>query len=285
MESEGPPEALTPLDDLVRRTSSRRTSSRRTSSRRTSSGRRDAEVSGGPGKAGAGRHLARMGSTGSPRVPPWVVAVVVVVAATIGWLGWHQLARPAPIEDRMPVAVQTDAPDGTDPDEPADPAAGAGSSGEVSGEVSVHVAGAVARPGVVELADGARVTDAVAAVGGPTADADVDRLNLAAPLVDGARIAVPRVGAEPSSEVTTSVPGPAGAGGSGTGAPGEPTVNLNTATAEELETLPGVGPATAAAILAHREDNGQFGAVEDLLEVRGIGEAKLEAVRDFVTVR
>jgi competence protein ComEA len=103
-------------------------------------------------------------------------------------------------------------------------------------------------------------------------------------VVDGSRIVVPAVGEEVPPEVPTSVAGPAAAGGGGVGSPAAP-VDLNTATAEQLDSLPGVGPATAQAILAHREANGLFTSVEELLEVRGIGEAKLESLRDLVVAR
>lgn len=155
-----------------------------------------------------------------------------------------------------------------------DPAAGAGggASTRQPGEVVVHVAGAVARPGVQRLGTGARVVDAVDGAGGATPDAEVARINLAAPLQDGQQVYVPRVG-EPAPAPAPGEPGEAGG-----------PVNLNTATAEQLETLPGVGPATAEAIIAHREAEGPFTSVDQLLDVRGIGDAKLAAVRDLVAV-
>lgn len=136
----------------------------------------------------------------------------------------------------------------------------------------VHVAGAVAAPGVHELGTGARVLDALQAAGGPVGDAELDALNLAAPLVDGQRIHVPRVG-----EVVVGAD-PSFAGGPPV------LIDLNRAGATELEALPGVGPAIAAEIIADRERNGPFATVDDLLRVRGIGPAKLAAVRDRATV-
>ncbi len=152
----------------------------------------------------------------------------------------------------------------------------------------MHVAGAVTAPGVVRLSSGSRVVDAVTAAGGLRADADPDRVNLAAPLTDGQRVVVPVLG----QPVPPETDGGGGAAGTrrGRGAmvvsprarpPGP--VDLNTATAEELDTLPGVGPSTAAAIIDHRESSGPFRSVDALLDVRGIGEAKLEALRDLVT--
>ena len=160
-------------------------------------------------------------------------------------------------------------------------------------EVVVHVVGAVLAPGVVRIAAGSRVVDAVAAAGGLAPGADTQRVNLAAPVVDGSRIVVPAVGVEVPAEVPTSAVsaagGPGGTAGGGTAGGGVAAVagpvELNTATAEQLDALPGVGPATAEAILAYREANGPFTSVEQLLDVRGIGEAKLESLRDLVVVR
>ncbi len=145
----------------------------------------------------------------------------------------------------------------------------------------VHVVGAVASPGVVSLSAGSRVVDAVTAAGGLRGDADPERMNLAASLQDGQRVVVPVVGQEPPAEIG----GTSGsvAGGAAGGADSSP-IDLNRATAQELESLPGVGPATAASIVAHREKEGPFRTVDDLLDVRGIGEAKLESMRDLVVV-
>jgi competence protein ComEA len=139
--------------------------------------------------------------------------------------------------------------------------------------VVVHVAGAVLHAGVYTFSAGSRVVDAVQRAGGLAADADPDAVNLAALLVDGQRVYVPRIG-EPAPPLVdgggpTTVAGP---------------IDLNRATADELDALPGVGPATAAAIVAYREQHGPFGTVDDLADVRGIGPAKVEALRGLVTV-
>jgi competence protein ComEA len=157
----------------------------------------------------------------------------------------------------------------------------------VPASVVVDVVGAVRHNGVVRLRPGSRVVDALAAAGGAAADADLVRLNLAAPVADGARIAVPRLGA-PAPEVdpvaVTGAPAPAGTGnGSGATSPSSP-VDLNTASAEQLDALPGIGPATAAAIIADRQANGPFRSVDDLGRVRGIGDAKLQQLRGLVRV-
>ena len=144
--------------------------------------------------------------------------------------------------------------------------------------VVVHVAGAVVHPGVHELPSGSRVVDAIEAAGGLTAEADESRINLAAPVSDGERVYVPRVG-EIASPV---VVGASAAPGSGTSSAGP--VDLNQADAAALDALPGIGPATAAAIIEHRGRIGRFTSVDQLLDVRGIGEAKLDQLRPLVTV-
>ena len=152
----------------------------------------------------------------------------------------------------------------------------------VAAQIVVQAAGAVVQPGVYRLAAGARVADLVAAAGGLTPDGDPDRVNLASLLVDGARVYLPHRG-----EVTPPAPvsdgGGGSAGGSASSAPPAP-VDLNTATADELDTLPGIGPATAAAILDYRQRHGPFRSVDDLAQVRGIGDAKLAQLRDRVRV-
>jgi len=197
----------------------------------------------------ARNHPVRVGST--------VVALVVAVA-----VAWRLLAAPvggAP-EAQLPMATRSVAA-------AASPATSRGA------EVVVHVAGAVAAPGVYRLSDGARTIDAISAAGGARADADVARINLAARLTDGVRVYVPAVGEAATPLVEGSADGDT---------PGP--INLNAATADQLDALPGVGPATAAAIVAYRRDHGPFSAVEQLLEVRGIGPSKFEQLRSLVVV-
>lgn len=146
----------------------------------------------------------------------------------------------------------------------------------------VHVAGKVRKPGVVRLAVGSRVEDAIEAAGGALPKVEMDTLNLARPLVDGEQVLVgvtPPPGGPP--------PGPsAGSGeaGSTTTEDDDPVVHLNTATQEQLEELPGVGPVLAERILDYRAENGPFQSPEELLEVSGIGEATLDDLRDSVQV-
>lgn len=150
-----------------------------------------------------------------------------------------------------------------------------------SAPIIVHVLGAVAHPGVFELGPGGRVVDAIAAAGGTVGDADLSALNLARTLVDGEQVYVPLVGETPPAPIATT--SSAGGGGSGTG-PSGGLINLNSATLEELDTLPRIGPALAQRIIDHRETNGPFTSVDELADVAGIGDATLEGLRDLVTV-
>ena len=142
----------------------------------------------------------------------------------------------------------------------------------------VHVVGAVRRPGLYRLREGARVADAVARAGGPNGHADLAALNLAAPLVDGIQVLVPprarAVGA--SAEKGLAAPGSVQPGLGR-------KLSLATATADELDELPGVGPITAQKILDYRTEHGPFRSVDDLDAVPGIGPATIEELRDHVT--
>jgi len=150
--------------------------------------------------------------------------------------------------------------------------------------VLVHVAGAVVHPGLVRVATGARVADAITAAGGPVPDADLDRLNLAAKVADGQRILVVIRGAAGPDAAAASDGSAAGTDASG-GAPADGApVNLNTATVADLDGLPGIGPTLAAAILRERERRGGFTSVEQLRDVRGIGEKRFADLKDMVSV-
>ncbi|GAA3335066.1 ComEA family DNA-binding protein [Curtobacterium albidum] len=159
--------------------------------------------------------------------------------------------------------------------------------------VSVYVVGAVARAGVVELPDGSRVQAAIERVGGATDVADLTRVNLARPVVDGERLYVPAVGetevpAALGPDVAGGAGGGAGAGaggGSAAGAGGAgDVVDLNRADQATLETLPGIGPALAARIISWRDEHGGFTTVEDLLDVSGIGDTRFAELRERVRV-
>jgi competence protein ComEA len=134
-------------------------------------------------------------------------------------------------------------------------------------QLVIDVAGAVRRPGIYHLAAGTRIADAVAAAGGATVKADVTLVNLAAPLADGEQVLVPARGAAASTGATPSPTAP---------------VDLNTATAEQLDTLPGVGPATAQKIIDYRQAHGPFRSLDELEAVPGIGPAKLEQMKGLV---
>ncbi|MCS5720853.1 ComEA family DNA-binding protein [Herbiconiux sp. CPCC 203407] len=170
---------------------------------------------------------------------------------------------------------------------------GDASMGESRAAILVHVLGSVVRPGVYELAEGSRAVDAVALAGGFAEGAEQSSLNLARPLVDGEQLRVLAVGEAPAAAA-----GSAGAGGSpSSGASGGPGVssgvaggspgaliNLNSATALDLDTLPRIGPAMAARIISWRDENGPFATVDDLLQVTGIGDKTFESLRPLVTV-
>lgn len=146
----------------------------------------------------------------------------------------------------------------------------------------IHVAGAVNRPGVANLPVGARVVDAVRTAGGATKQADLQSLNLAGHLQDGSRIVVPIKGQAPQSLVPlTTPPRSAQRDVRARNLPAR-GINLNEATAEELEALPGVGPAIAQRIVQHREEKGRFQSLQDLDEVKGIGAKKLEQLQPYV---
>jgi len=188
------------------------------------------------------------------------VAGVALLGLVVGALWWLTRQAPPPVEASLPL-VEATAPAPTT---------------TMAQHVVVHVAGAVVSPGVHRLPPGARVIDAIEASGGLAPDADGGAVNLAALVADGSQVYVPRVGEAPP-------PRAAGGGAAGEAASGG-LVDLNTADVAALDTLPGIGPATAAAIVDHRERHGPFASVDGLLEVRGIGEAKLAALRDLVRV-
>jgi competence protein ComEA len=154
---------------------------------------------------------------------------------------------------------------------------GGGASGG-GGSVIVHVAGAVRDAGVYRLRTGARVADAIGRAGGATARADLSQVNLAAKLEDGRQVLVPR-----RAPAAAAAAAAAAAGGPSPPAAAVP-VSLNTATLEQLDELPGVGPATAQKILDYRQANGGFGSVEELGEVPGIGDKRLATLRELVRV-
>jgi len=189
-----------------------------------------------------------------------LTALGVVLLLTLGGAGlWYARSLPRPVEVRTLKATPATAAGGVSPSPSAAP-------------LIVDVAGAVRRPGVYEFREGERVIDAIKAAGGATGKAALESLNLAAPLTDGAQILVPKQA-------------PVAAGPSGSTSPG-PTalINVNTATAAELDALPGVGEVIAQRIVDYRTANGPFATVEDLVDVSGIGPSTMDDIRDLVTV-
>jgi competence protein ComEA len=188
-----------------------------------------------------------------------LVGLVALLAVTLGGAGlWYVRSLPRPMEvSTVPSGGTAAAPTSATP------------SPEII--VLVDVAGWVRHPGVYEFTEGARVIDAIDAAGGARSGAVLEALNLAAPLVDGTQVLVSREG----ETAAPPVPGGAVAGG---------LINVNTATATELEELPGVGEVIAQAIVDYRTENGPFASVDQMLDVSGIGDATLEDIRDMVTV-
>jgi competence protein ComEA len=230
-----------------------------------------------------GRLIVEVVLGGEP-VPPWLKRLVAsgavaVALIVVGVWWWSANQASTQRSDGGLAPPVTAVPFTTD---------GGSSTTTAAPDLIVHAAGAVARPGLYRMPSGARVGELIEAAGGLAADADADRINLAGVLADGARVYVPRAG-EIVPEVAVG-PQVDGAGGVPPGASGSPggsaggQIDVNTATVEALEELPGVGPATAAAIVDHREENGPFRSVDGLLDVRGIGPAKLDALRDLVRV-
>ena len=206
-----------------------------------------------------------------------VVAVLLAVCLVAGsWLFLR--SRPEPVESvpraRLGTEVEPTVPTATPPTGTAAPA---GTTPQPTPSMLVvDVAGKVRRPGVVELPAGSRVVDALRAAGGALPHVNLATLNLARMLVDGEQILVgaPAVAGSPPPSASTGASSTAPAG----------LVNINTASQEQLEELPGVGPVTALAILTWREENGAFSSVDELLEVSGIGDVTLEDLRPYVTV-
>jgi competence protein ComEA len=188
------------------------------------------------------------------KLAAWGAAALALVLLT----AWY-LARSRPADSASAAPVATIAVARED---------GAG------GRLIVDVAGAVRRPGVYRMAQGARVEDALKRAGGATPHADLSQINRAAKLEDGRQVLVPR---RPSRSTAASAPAAAAA------TPSQP-VNLNTATLEQLDTLDGVGPTTAQKIIDFRTAHGGFGSVDELDQIPGIGEKKLAALREQVRV-
>ena len=227
-----------------------------------------------------GRHASRRVRIGGLQLGPVHLAVVAVVAAVaVGLAAWWAVrdqaeAVPVRVDATEPAPLTSLSPDAAAADAgAAEGSEATGDGTEEAGEVVVDVAGKVRRPGIAVLPVGSRVVDALEAAGGARRGVDLTGLNLARPLVDGEQVLV---GVAPAPGVAGTLTSPPPEGGA--------LVNLNSADLAALDTLPGVGPVTAEAIVSWREDNGGFTSVEELLEVDGIGEATLEDLAPLVTL-
>jgi competence protein ComEA len=204
-----------------------------------------------------------------------LVVVIVLLLAAVGV--WYTRSLPRPIDiatDAAPMGVASSVPSASVAVAPSP-----STSASPSTTLIVDVSGWVRKPGVFEFEPGDRVIDAVERAGGARDNADLTLLNLAAPLVDGQQILVPKEGAQVPGTVPGTTPGTTGVPGA-TGA----LVNINTADEATLETLNGVGPVLAASIIAYRTEHGPFTSIDQLDEVSGIGPATMEDLRSQVTV-
>ena len=205
----------------------------------------------------------------------------LIAVALAGW--WLLRVPPPPPEDSIPIAstattlsFAVSSPQATELDTELDTKL----FRELATELTVHIAGAVKTPGVYQLHVGARINDGVVAAGGATAQADLDSVNLAMLLSEGEQIYIPKRNDKPHIIVQPRFTSSSNLNSSNSATNNELqiSININTATAIELEQLAGVGPSTAKAIIEFRQKNGGFKTVEDLLNVRGIGPAKLSEI-------
>ncbi|MET0952181.1 MAG: ComEA family DNA-binding protein [Aeromicrobium sp.] len=229
----------------------------------------------------ARRRLAQLAASFDAELPPredepapvgrrvevrHVRAVATIgVAASVLLVWWLLSGRPRESDPVAPLALSGTPSPGS-----------AAASAKPAGELIIDVIGKVRRPGIVTVPQGSRVYEAIEAAGGLRGRVDTTALNLARELADGEQVLV---GIEP-----VAAPGAPAAAPGGAAPTAGAKINLNTATLEQLDTLPGVGPVTAQAILAWREDDGPFTSVDDLLDVKGIGDATLAELRDLVVV-
>lgn len=224
--------------------------------------------------------LRKAGIEASPAVVRGALILCAVLVAVVGWRWWHggaggggsgegeTIAAAAPPTATAPHADRAESPLQSEP-----------------ASITAHVVGAVHRPGVYRLVAGSRVQDLVAAAGGLLGSAEQSGVNLARAVSDGEQVYVPKKGQAPPPAVQPSVGAPGA--GSGTGSTGGPdaVVDINHATAVELDVLPGVGMSTAQRIIDDREANGPFTSPEDLMRVSGIGPKRFEQMKPRIVAR
>ncbi len=253
---------------------------------------------GGAGRrraGGAGMHAVQLPGRGDGAralLSAWLrartgvraAALLGVIAAVLGGCFWWQAgtggAQVVAFSESAPAAEE--APDSAAGETVAPPGEDASAGPE---SIEVHVAGAVLRPGVVQLPSGSRLYEAILAAGGATDKADPDRLNLAAVVEDGQKVLVPLRGEPDQADAPTGgSPSPGSAAGGTRPGSGGGKINLNTASLEELGTLPRVGPVLAQRIVDWRQQHGRFNTVQELDAVDGIGPKLLEALRPLVGI-
>ena len=192
----------------------------------------------------------------------WHILVGIVCVAALGTIYLRRDTEPAhlPTPERTPITAQAaDAP-------PVQTIV------EDMEDIVVHIAGEVNQPGVFTLPYGSRVNDVLALAGGATEYADLARVNLAALLQDAKQVIIPAIGSEVEAEVAQAAAAESG------------LININVADERDLQTLPGIGPARASTIIAHRDTHGPFSTIEELQNVSGIGPGILGSIRELITV-
>ena len=207
---------------------------------------------------------------------PLIIVLLAVIAGVVymhNWLGQNKDVYV------LVKSTSTPSPDVLSEDAQPPRATGYASSNPTAGKVVVYITGEVVNPGVYDVDPGSRVNDVLGLAGGGTADADLTKINLAAPVSDGMQITVPKIGDDTPDQppITTMQSQDSGQAAGG-------LVNINTADAAQLETLPGIGPATAQAIIEYRASHGAFKNISDIKNVPGIGDSKFDKIKDLITV-